>query len=152
MALLKSAAGEATGEDVVDVTSWLRQLSGCPSVTHTLVATCANAVHGDERSSWFYVEADSAAGVARRRCVACAEVRPVLDSEQHWTYPPMWACDNCRNSLCEVAFGVHSEPSEDGPRVSWLAVAVRCVECGRCAGVTDVVVPDLPLAEVGRAI
>jgi hypothetical protein len=64
----------------------------------------------------------------------------------------MWACDNCRTSLCEVAFGVHAEPAADGPQVSWLAMAVRCVECGRCAGVTDVVVPALPLAEVGRAI
>ena len=79
----------------------------------------------------------------------------MLDSERLWSYPPMWACRSCGNSICEVAFGVHAEGSahDSGrPLVSWLAVGVRCVACGRLDGITDVVVPDLPLDEVGRRI
>lgn len=149
---LQTVAGHRVGENADDLKAWLRELPGCPAITHTLAATCVEPSHGGEPSVWFYVEGDPRMGIARRRCVRCAAVRPLLDSEEHWTYPPMWACWHCQNSLCEVAFGVHAEPSEDGPRVTWLAMAVRCVECGQFAGVTDVQVPGLTLDEVGRRV
>jgi hypothetical protein len=149
---LQTVAGHRVGEDADDLKAWLRELSDCPPITHTLAATCHDPAHGGEPSMWFYVEGDAGTGIARRRCVGCATVRTVLDSEQRWTFPPMWACDNCQNSLCEVAFGVHAEPADDGPLVTWLAVVVRCVECGRFDGVTDLVVPRLSLAEVGHQV
>src|SRR5919197_996270 len=125
---LQTVGGHRVGEDVDDLKAWLRELRGCPAITHTLAATCTNPLHGEEPVMWFYVEGDAQRGIARRRCVSCASVRPVLDSEEHWTFPPMWSCGGCANSLAEVAFGVHAEPAEGGPRVTWLAVAVRCVE------------------------
>jgi hypothetical protein len=149
---MRAVAGHRVGEDVEDLKDWLRELTGCPPITHTLAATCVSEVHAGEPSLWFYVEADPTIGIARRRCVGCATIRPVLDSELRWTYPPMWCCHSCGNSLCEVAFGVHADETADGPRVSWLAVAVRCVQCGRLAGVTDATVPMLPLDEVGRLV
>jgi hypothetical protein len=149
---LQTVAGHRVGEDVDDLKAWLRELPDCPGITHTLAATCFEPAHADEPSMWFYVEGDPRSGVARRRCVRCATVRSVLDSEEHWTFPPMWSCSHCRNSLCEVAFGVHTEPGPDGPRVTWLVVVVRCVECGRFDGVTDLRVPGLSLDEVARAV
>jgi hypothetical protein len=149
---LSTVAGHRVGEDVEDLQVWLRELTGCPPITHTLAATCVNELHAGDPSLWFYVEADPRRGIARRRCVGCASVRSVLDSERHWTYPPMWACGACGNSLCEVAFGVHADESPDGLVVSWLAVAVRCVQCGRFAGLTDIAVPRLRLDEVGRLL
>jgi hypothetical protein len=149
---LSTVAGHRIGEDVEDLKVWLRELTGCPPVTHTLAATCIDASHAGEPSMWFYVEGDPVRGIARRRCVGCATVRPLLDSERHWTFPPMWCCRGCGNSLCEVAFGVHAEPAAEGLLVSWLAVGVRCAQCGRFDGITDVVVPGLPLDEVGRRV
>jgi hypothetical protein len=36
----------------------------------------------------------------------------------------------------------------DGEHVDWVVVGARCVECGRLAGLTDVVVDHEPLAQV----
>jgi len=41
---------------------------------------------------------------------------------------------------------------DDEPRATWLAVGVRCVQCGRLEGVTDLFVPGLSLAEVATAV
>ena len=57
----------------------------------------------------------------------------------------MWSCEGCGHSIMEIAAGV-SAPQDD--LVSWVVLAVRCPECGRLAGVTDIVVDDLPLDQV----
>ena len=136
---LRTVAGQQTAESAADLEQWLRNLQGCPPVTRTLVARCTQPVHGDDPAMWFYVEADSVEGVARLRCLACAHMRPVLDSSERWTYPQAWACTNCRQSLAEVAFGVH----EDNGLATWMAVAARCVGCGHVDGLTDLVVPGI---------
>jgi ribosomal protein S27AE len=143
---MQKVAGNELGEDSDDLQQWLEALKGCPSVNMTLLARCASPVHdGDEAMTWFYVEADATASVARRRCLACGEVAHLLDSEEHWTHPPMHACGTCGQSMFEVAVGLHVE---SGTTVTWLAVAVRCVGCGRLDGVTDMNVPSLPVDEV----
>jgi ferredoxin-like protein FixX len=129
---------------VDDLAQWLRRLDGCPSVTTTHVMTCTRDAHGDEPGTWFYVEADAAGGVARVRCLGCGHARPLLDSETHWTYPSAASCRNCFQSIFEVAAGLHVESDS----VSWVALAVRCVECGEMRGVADFVVEDLPTDEV----
>ncbi|HWH30964.1 MAG TPA: hypothetical protein VNU26_18755 [Mycobacteriales bacterium] len=134
-------------EDANDLRTWLTTLEGCPRVTDTLVLTCAQ--HGDERPTWNYVEADPAAGVARRRCLACGFAVSVLDSNARWTFPPMWSCGSCGHSIAEVAAGL-SAPESDA--VEWVVLGARCVECGDVEGLTDVVVPGLPLSEVVAAL
>jgi hypothetical protein len=130
-------------DDAETLRSWLSGLAGGPSVDETVVLTCGQ--HGDERPTWCYVEADPAAGVARRRCLACGFAVSVLDSGTRWTFPPMWSCKGCGHCIAEVAAGL-SVP--DGDHVRWVALAARCVECGQAAGLTDLVLPDVPLAEV----
>lgn len=147
---LQTVAGHRVGEDVDDLKAWLRELTGGPGITHTLAAACHDPEHG-EAAGWFYVESDPTAGVARRRCVRCARSEPVLDSEERWTYPPMWSCPGCQNSLAEVAFGVHADGDADA-RVTWLVMAVRCVACGRMSGVTDMNVENLTLVEAAARI
>jgi hypothetical protein len=138
---LHSVAGQRIGEDTEDLQSWLRDLEGCPTVTHTHVLTCASEVH-DEPATWFYVEADPGQGVVRRRCLACGFVKNTLDSEERWSHPHMWACRSCGQSIAEAAAGIHAPGDDDGPGpVSWLAIGVRCVGCGMLAGVTDFVLP-----------
>jgi hypothetical protein len=141
--VLRTVGGARTGEDVEDLRSWLRQLEGGPHVDEVVVLACA--AHGDEPSTWTYVEADALAGVARRRCLACAQVVAVLDSADRWTDPPMHACSGCAGSIVEVAAGL---AVPDGEHVEWVALAARCVECGRLAGLTDLVLPGVPVAEV----
>ena len=128
---------QKSGESVDDLVEWLWQLRGCPPIKRTLIATCARPTHGDEPATWFYVEADAREGVARTRCLSCGDARPVLDSAERWTYPPVWACHNCGQSIAEVAFGISQE---DGT-ATWLAMAARCVNCGNLQGLTDLVVP-----------
>jgi hypothetical protein len=148
---LHSVAGHRIGEDTADLEAWLRDLQGCPTVTHTHVLTCGNTVH-EEPATWFYVEADPSNGLVRRRCLACGLVASALDSEQRWSHPHMWACNSCGQSIAEAAVGVHA-PGDDheddlpGP-VSWVAVGVRCVGCGQLAGVTDMVVRGRAYDEV----
>jgi hypothetical protein len=141
--VLRTVAGVRTGEDVEDLRAFLMRLAGAPAVHETVVLACAN--HGDERPTWSYVEADATAGVARRRCLQCAHSTPLLDSEPHWTHPPMWSCQSCGQSIAEVAAGL-SVP--DGEHVDWLCLGARCVECGRIDGLTDMVLDARPLGEV----
>jgi hypothetical protein len=137
---MRTAQGRHKAESVEGLKSWLRHLDGCPPVQRVVTARCERPVHGAEPGSWFHVEADASAGVARLRCLGCADARSVLDSAERWTYPPAWACSDCSQSIAEVAFGVHV----DGEIATWMAVAARCVECGSVAGLTDLVVPGLP--------
>lgn len=141
--VLRSVGGVQTGEDIEDLRSFLMKLEGAPEVHETVVVACDN--HGDERPSWTYVEADAAAGVARRRCLQCAKTVPVLDSADRWTHPMMWACGSCQQSIAEVVAGL-SVP--DGQGVTWVVLGARCVECGRIDGLTDLVLPGTPLTEV----
>jgi hypothetical protein len=104
--------------------------------------------HRDEPGTWWYAEADARAGVARLRCLACAVARSVLDSDERWTYPPAWACSSCRQSIAEAVFGLHVEQGV----VTWLALALRCVNCGDIGGVADFVVPGLPFDEVAATL
>jgi hypothetical protein len=137
---LRTAHGQHKAETVEDLKSWMRDLDGCPAIHRVVTARCERPVHGDDPGTWFYVEADASAGLARLRCLGCADVRPVLDSAERWTFPAAWACSECRQSIAEVAFGVHV----DGEVATWMAVAARCVECGSVAGLTDLVVPGPP--------
>ena len=141
---LRSVSGRETAETIEDLTAWLRALQGCPTVTHAVQARCRKPVHEDEPATWFYVEADAAAGVARTRCLACGDAHALFDSAERWTFPPAWTCFNCRQSIAEVAYGI-SAPLD---LATWVVMAVRCVECGHLAGVTDQVVAKLPLADV----
>ena len=140
---MRTMAGVQTGDDVEDLKDFLRALTGAPQV-HEVVVLCCDQ-HGDDRPTWAYVEADAVQGLARRRCLACATSVALLDSEARWSHPPMHACGGCGHSIAEVAAGLHYP---DGEHVEWVAVAVRCVECGRLDGLTDFVVPGRPLAEV----
>ena len=137
---LRTAHGHHKAETVDDLKSWLRDLDGCPPIHRVVTARCQRPVHGDEPGTWFYVEASAAEGLARLRCLGCADMRPVLDSAERWTYPSAWACGDCGQPIAEVAFGVHV----DGDSATWMAVAVRCVECSSVSGLTDLVVPGLP--------
>jgi len=135
--------GDIRAASAEGLLQWLRDLDDCPPIMRAFRALCPNDVHADDPATWFYVEADAAAGVARLRCLACGTVKPILDSEEHWTFPAVWSCRDCRQSITEVGFGVHAE---DG-LATWMVVAVRCVECGRISGLTDLVVPNHPLDE-----
>ena len=145
---LRAMSGRATAESVEDVTAWLQQLEGCPPITQSVVATCRQPAHGDEPGLWWLVEADAHEGVARLRCLACGAVRSILDSEERWTYPAAWSCGGCRQSIAEVVFGVNA----DNGTANWMAMAVRCVNCGDIGGVADFVVPALPTQELSAAL
>ena len=141
--VLRTVPGGRTGDDVEDLRAWLRGLDGAPEVHEVVTLHCSE--HGEDAPTWSYVEAEARTGLARRRCLACARTVHLLDSAAHWTHPPMWACPGCRQSIAELAVGL-SVP--DGEHVEWVALGARCVDCGRLAGLTDVVVARLPLAEV----
>ena len=136
---LRSVAGQQTAETPEDLAHWVMSLTGCPPVTRAVLARCTRLVHGDEPATWFYVEADAQEGLARLRCLACADMRPILDSAERWTFPSAWSCSNCRQSIAEIVFGV----SESDGVARWLAVTARCVGCGHIDGLTDMVVPDI---------
>lgn len=141
--VLRTVAGARTGEDVEDLRSWLRGLDGAPEVHEVVVLGCGQ--HGEERPTWAYVEADAALGLARRRCLACGTSVGLLGSQERWTHPPMHACTGCSSSIMEIAAGLCLP---DGEHVEWVVVGARCVECGRLAGLTDMVLPAIPVAEV----
>lgn len=143
---LRTVGGHQAAEDVTDLVAWVNRLQGCPSIDRTVIAVCRRPAHGEEPATWFYVEADTREGVVRLRCLACGDARPVLDSAERWTYPAVWCCSNCGQSIAEVVYGIHEE---DGT-ATWLAVAVRCVGCGHIDGVADMIVPGIA-AEVFAA-
>jgi hypothetical protein len=136
---LRTVGGQQTAETSEDLAHWVMSLTGCPPITRTVLARCTRPVHGDEPATWFYVEADAHEGVARLRCLACADIRPILDSAERWSYPPAWSCHTCSQAIAEVVFGV----SEEGGLARWLVVSTRCVECGQVRGLTDMVVPGV---------
>lgn len=140
---MKSPHRPHKAESVEGLLQWLRDLEGCPEVSRTVKVRCSSERHGNEPATWFYVEADAAEGVARVRCLACGRVKPILDSDEHWTYPSVWSCGTCRQSIAEVGFGVHAESG----MATWMVLGVRCVDCGSVAGLTDLVVPGIPLEE-----
>jgi hypothetical protein len=142
------------GETSDDLRSWTRSLAGCPPVTHTLLAACPAPAHNGEKPTWFFPSADADEGVAQLRCVACGTATDVMDSGDHWTYPHVWACLSCGQSMGEVVLGLHAEDdSEDasGPFVTWLAVTVRCIGCGRIDGLTDMHVPHVALETIASS-
>jgi hypothetical protein len=145
--VLRTITGRMTGESSADLQQWLSQLEGCPAVTDTVLAYCRNDQHNDELATWFYVEADAVDAVARRRCLSCGDAHHVLDSEEHWTAPRMWACSSCGQSIAEVASGVHVD---DG-NVSWVVLGARCVGCGTISGLTDFSVSQ-PYQEIVDAL
>jgi ribosomal protein L37AE/L43A len=130
---------EQKAETVEGLKAWLRDLAGCPAISRVVIARCECPIHGNEPGTWFYVEADATEGVARLRCLACGDARSLLDSAERWTYPSVWSCTDCGQSIAEVGYGVHV----DGGDATWMAVAARCVNCGALAGLTDLVVPDI---------
>ena len=142
---LRAVGGHTKSESVDDLVTWLENLTGCPTVNRTVAASCDRPVHDDDPGTWFYVEADRTEGVARLRCLGCGHAKPVLDSEERWTYPSAWSCLNCRQSIAEVAFGLHVE---HGDVADWMALGVRCVNCGELAGVADFVLPNRDVEEV----
>lgn len=165
--VLRTVAGRRTGEHASDLESWLVQLQGCPGVSRTLVATCGNVQHADEPATWFYVEADAASALARRRCLSCGDVHDVLDSAEHWTPTRMWACPNCGQSIAEVGAGMHlasgdettgenaateAPDDSDTQRVTWVALAARCVDCGTIDGLTDFCLDPTPADDVTARI
>lgn len=145
--VMRTVAGARTGEDVEDLRDWLRALEGAPAVHEVVALHCP--AHDDHAATWAYAEADAATGLARRRCLACGTTVHLLDSASRWTHPPMWSCGGCGHSIAELAAGL-SVP--DGEHVEWIALAARCVECGRLAGLTDAVVAGRPRAEVLDAL
>ena len=141
--------GGRTADSIAGLAEWLTDLPGGPLVNRVHVAECMLPVHRDGAASWWYIEADAHAGVARLRCLACGDARPVLDSAERWTFPAAWSCGTCAQSIAEVAFGMHLE---DDDSVTWVAVGVRCVNCGEIGGVTDLVVGGMPLADALAAL
>jgi hypothetical protein len=133
--VMLSAGRRPKSETVTDLAHWVHQLSGCPEISRTKQAVCRAVSHGASPATWFYVEADATEGVARLRCLAGGHVQDLMDSDERWTYPGVWACTGCGQSIAEAVYGVHAEAD----RATWLALAVRCVNCGDVAGVTDLV-------------
>lgn len=145
--VMRTTAGAQTAESVDDLTGWLRALRAPFTVTETVLLACDG--HGDTRPTWTYVEADPRAGVARRRCLSCATSVNVLDSRDRWSWPAMWSCQGCGQSIAELVAGL---ACTDDDHVDWVALAARCVECGRVGGVTDLLVPHRPVTEVIAAL
>ena len=147
--VLRTVAGRRTGESSDDLESWLVQLQDCPPITRTVVTTCTNEVHGSEPATWFYVEADAKAAVARYRCMSCGDSKDVLDSAENWNFPRMWSCPGCSASIAEIAAGLHTDA--DGT-AKWLVLAARCVDCGTIEGLTDFNTDPVPSDEVLRQL
>jgi hypothetical protein len=138
-----SGAIHWTGESEADLLAWLCGLSDCPPVTLPELLRCDQ--HEDNPPFCGFVQADPQTGVARRRCVACATVTDLFDSGERWTFPDTFECPGCRQSLVELAVGIST--GGDGT-AEWLALAARCVGCGRISGLTDRVLGHLPIDQV----
>ena len=139
--VMRTVGTRERAESVEDLAQWVEGLKGCPPIGHTTVARCFHPSHGDEPPTWFYVEADPRP--ASPGCAACPAVTSTSSSTRLSAGPSRaaWACPACSQSIAEVVYGV----SERGGKADWLAVAVRCVECGDVAGVCDLVLPSLDL-------
>lgn len=146
--VMRTLGSRITAEDTNDLQKWVRGLEGCPPVTQTTLAACTHHSHGDEPTTWFYVEADAEAGVARLRCLSGGHAKDIHDSADRWTFPGVWSCLGCHQSIAEVVYGIH----EDGDTAKWLAVTVRCVECGDVAGLTDMIIDEVPLEDLLAAL
>jgi hypothetical protein len=134
-----------TGDESADLLDWLTALSGCPPITQARLLRC----DVDDREFCGFVQADARIGVARRRCVACATATDLLDSAERWSFPDTYECPGCQQSLVELAVGI----SADGDRrAEWVALAARCVGCGRIAGLTDRLVSGLAVEELLVAV
>lgn len=142
--VMRTVGTRHTAEDTEDLVIWVRELTGCPAVTQTTLAACDHPSHGDEPATWFYVEADAEAGVARLRCLSGGHTKEVHDSAEHWTFPGVWSCLGCHQSIAEVVYGIHDEAGT----AKWLVLAARCVECGDVAGLTDIVLGETPLDDL----
>lgn len=140
---VRTRADAPTGEDVEDLKAWLVSLPTPLPVQQTQQLVCGAPEHGEGEGTWLFVEADAAAGVARCRCLACGSQRWIGDSEAHWTYPMMWSCPQCANSLAEVVAGLSLDSSG---RPGWLALGARCTVCGVLCGLTDMALPGSDLA------
>lgn len=134
-----------TGDEAADLLPWLRALTGCPEITQARLLRCET----EDREFCGFVQADARSGVARRRCVACATVTDLLDSGERWSFPNTYECPGCQQSLVELAVGISTDEER---RASWLALAARCVGCGRISGLTDRLVPGVSLEEVLVAV
>jgi hypothetical protein len=141
---MRTVGTRHTAEDTEDLAIWVRGLSGCPPITQTTLALCRHPSHGDEPATWFYVEADAGAGVARLRCLSGGHATDIHDSAEHWTFPGVWSCAGCSQSIAEVVYGIHDVSGT----ANWLVVAARCVTCGDVAGLTDVVLGEMPLDDL----
>jgi hypothetical protein len=141
---MRTLGSRHTAEDAKDLAVWVRSLSGCPPITQTMLAQCNHPSHGDEPATWFFAEGDAEAGVARLRCLSGGHTTDVLDSAQRWTFPGAWACVSCSQSISEVVYGVHDEAGT----ASWLVMALRCVECGDVAGLTDIMLGRMRLDDL----
>ena len=146
--VMRTVGARHTAEDTEDLAIWVRGLTGGPSITQTVLAMCTHVSHGPEAATWFYVEADSEAGVARLRCLSGGHTKDVADSALHWTYPGVWSCRGCQQSIAEVVFGIHDEAGT----AKWLVLAVRCVECGDVEGLTDIVLGEMQLDDLLAAL
>src|SRR5271154_6686116 len=133
--VMRTTGNRHSAEDAEDLAVWVHALADCPPITQTALALCRHPAHGEDPASWFFVEADAEAGVARLRCLSGGHVTELLDSADRWTFPGAWACVSCSQSIAEVVYGIN----DDAGTAKWLAVGVRCVECGDVAGVTDFV-------------
>jgi hypothetical protein len=146
--VMRTVGTRHMAEDIEDLAKWVRALEGGPEITHTSFAACNHPAHGDEPATWFYVEADAEAGVARLRCLAGGHVNDIHDSADNWTFPGVWSCAGCYQSIAEVVFGIHDEAGT----ATWMVIAVRCVECGEVAGLTDLVLGRMSLDELLAAL
>jgi hypothetical protein len=146
--VMRTLGTRHTAEDIEDLAIWVRDLDGCPKVTQTTLGMCGHPSHTEEPATWFYVEADAENGVARLRCLSGGHVNDLLDSAENWTFPHVWSCISCSQSIAEIVYGIH----DDNGTAKWLAVAARCVECGDVAGLTDMVISDVPVDDLLLAL
>lgn len=146
--VMRTLGNRQSAENAEDLATWVQSLTGCPPITQTAIAVCRHPSHGDDPATWFFVEGDAEAGVARLRCLSGGHVIDVLDSADHWTFPGAWACVSCSQSIAEVVYGINAEAGT----AKWLAVVVRCVECGDVAGLTDIVLGAVLLDELLRSL
>ena len=72
------------------------------------------------------------------------QIVDIVDSADHWTFPGVWSCVSCSQSIAEVVYGIHDVAGT----AKWMVISVRCVECGDVAGVTDIVLGEMPVDDL----